>query len=103
MRKDDTIRNMGMKMEDTPQHWSIKNLAVARPNVPIQLCARSPSTQVESSVTVKRCETRLRKIKLLIMNNTAPMQKRVISARDILSLLSVSAVSEEPFQKLRIF
>ena len=37
------------------------------------------------------------------MNNTAPMQKRVISARDILSLLSVAAVSEEPFQKLRIF
>ena len=43
-----------MKMDDTPQHWSMKNLAVARPNVPIQLCARSPSTQVESSVAVKR-------------------------------------------------
>jgi hypothetical protein len=103
IRKEATIKNKGMNMDDTPQHWSMKNLAVDKPKVPIQLWARSPSTQAESSVAVKRWETRLSKMKLLITNSIAPMQKRVISALDISSLASEDGILLKPLHRLRIF
>lgn len=51
---DVTNKNSGIKNDATPQQSSIKKRAIDSPNVPIQLCARSPSHQEESAMAVKR-------------------------------------------------
>jgi hypothetical protein len=98
---DVQIMKKGMKMDAIPQHSSMKKCAVASPKVPIQLCAFSPSTQVESSITVKGCDKMLKKTKALIRKIIAPTQNLVISALGMPSGLFESAADSLIRKKLR--